>query len=116
MPGWWPPNPRLRVLRVEPGIVGSEVEITPFGGKPFRSRVVSVEEPSSIRMEYVGGFISGRGEWRLEPAGSGTRIRYELDVQAAGRLVAWIARIVPLGPLHSKPMQEVLRRLRAALS
>ncbi len=36
-------------------------------------------------------------------------------VVAAGRLVAWIARIVPLGPLHSKPMQAVLRRLRDAL-
>ncbi len=115
MPGWWPSNPRLRVLRVEPGIIGSEVEIKPFGGKPFRSRVVSVEEPSRIRMEYFGGFISGRGERRLEPAGSGTRIRYELDVHAAGRLVARIARIIPLGPLHSKPMQAVLRNLRNAL-
>ena len=116
MPGWWPPNPRLRVLRVLPGIVGSELEIQPRGGRPFRCRVVSVEEPRSIRMEYFGGFITGRGEWRLEVSGSGTRVRYELDVQAAGRVVAWISRVIPLGRLHSRQMQGVLGRLERALA
>lgn len=59
---------------------------------------------------------SGRGEWRLEPSGSGTRVRYELDVQAAGRVVAWIGRVIPLGRLHSRQMQGVLRRLERELA
>lgn len=114
-PGWWPANPRLRVLKVAPGIVGSELEIRPLGGRAFCCRVVSVEEPRRLRMEYFGGFITGRGEWILEAAGGGTRIRYELDVQAAGRLVAWLGRLFPLGRLHSGQMKGVLEGLRRAL-
>ncbi len=116
MARWWPANPRLRILRAEPGLVGSELEIHPFGGRPFCCRVVAFEESKRLRMEYFGGFISGRGEWRLEPAGSGTRVGYELDVQAEGRLVSWIGRVIPLGSLHSRQMQGVLKRLARTLT
>ena len=87
----------------------------PFGGRPFRCRVEAVAEPSSIRTQYYGGFIEGRGEWRLSPSGSGTRVRYELDVLAEGRLVAWLARILPLGRLHSRQMQGVFRQLERVI-
>jgi len=87
----------------------------PFGGQPFRCRVEAVEEPCSIRTQYYGGFIRGRGEWRLEATGSGTRVRYELDVQAQGRLVTWLGRILPLGRIHSRLMRDVLRQLERVL-
>ena len=80
-----------------------------------RCRIEAIEEPRSIRKRYYGGFIDGRGEWRLEPAGSGTRIRYELDVQAEGRVVAWLGRILPLGRLHSRQMQRVFRQLERVI-
>jgi ribosome-associated toxin RatA of RatAB toxin-antitoxin module len=114
-PGWWPRRLQLRVLHREPGLVGSEVEMRPFGGRPFLCRVESVEEPCSIRTQYHGGFITGRGEWRLEPSGSGTRVRYELDVQAEGRVVAWLDRVLPLGRIHSSQMHGVFRQLERAL-
>jgi len=114
-PGWWPRRLQLRVLHCEPGLVGSEVEMRPFSGRPFRCRVEALEEPCRIRTRYHGGFITGRGEWRLEPSGSGTRVRYELDVQAEGRVVAWLGRILPLGRLHSRQMQGVLRQLERVL-
>ena len=68
-PSWWPRHLGLRVLHHEPGLVGSEVEERPFGGRPFRCRVEAVEEPFSIRTRYYGGFIEGRGEFRLESSG-----------------------------------------------
>jgi ribosome-associated toxin RatA of RatAB toxin-antitoxin module len=114
-PSWWPRHLGLRVLHREAGLVGSEVEQRPFGGRPFRCRVEAVEEPSRIRTQYHGGFIEGRGEWRLEPVGAGTRVRYELDVHAEGRVVAWLGRILPLGRLHSRQMQKVFRQLQRVL-
>ena len=114
-PSWWPSYLGLRVLRSEAGLVGSEVEQRPFGGRPFRCRVEAVEEPSSIRTQYHGGFIEGRGEWRLEPMGSGTRVCYELDVHAEGRVVAWLGQILPLGRMHSRQMQRVFRQLERVL-
>jgi uncharacterized protein YndB with AHSA1/START domain len=115
-PNWWPRHLGLRVLHREPGLVGSEVEERPFGGRPFRCRVEGVEEPLSIRTRYYGGFIEGRGEFRLESVGSGTRVRYELDVHAEGWTVACLSRILPLGRLHSRLMKGVFRQLERALA
>ena len=114
-PSWWPRLLHMRVLHCKPGLVGSEVDLRPFGGRPFRCRVEAVEEPCSIRTQYYGGFINGRGEWRLEPSGAGTTVRYELDVQAEGRLVAWLGRMLPLGRVHSRQMQQVFRQLERVL-
>ena len=114
-PGWWPRHLGLRVLRCEEGLVGSEVEQRPFGGRPFLCRVEAVEEPLSIRTRYHGGFIEGRGEWRLEPVGRGTPVRYELDVLAEGRLVAFLGRILRLGRLHSRQMEGVFRQIERRL-
>ena len=114
-PSWWPRHLGLRMLHREPGLVGSEVEERPFGGRPFRCRVEAVEEPCTIRTRYYGGFIEGRGEFRLESVGSATRVRYELDVQAEGRAVACLGRILPLGRIHSRLMQSVFRQLQRAL-
>lgn len=113
-PRWWPRHLGLRVLHCEAGLVGSEVEQRPFGGRPFRCRVEAVDEPFSIRTRYFG-FITGRGEWTLEASGPGTRVRYVLDVQAEGLVVAWLGRIIPLGRLHSRQMQGVFRHLERAL-
>lgn len=110
-PAWWPRSLRLRVLTSRPGLIGSEVEVRPVGGRSFRCRVESVEENRRLRMTYLGGFIAGWGEWQLEPEGAGTRVRYTLDVTAEGRLVAWVGRLVSLGKIHSRQMQGVLRQL-----
>lgn len=110
-PNWWPKAVGLRVLNAEPDIVGSAFELRPLGGRSFRSRIDSMEAPKSLRMQYFGGFIEGTGEWRLEPLGPNTQVQYTLDVQAAGRLVAWIGKVIPLGRVHSYQMQQVLRNL-----
>lgn len=114
-PRWWPRSLGVRVLRSEARLVDSEIELRPFGGRPFRCRVEAVEEARGIRTQYYGGFVSGRGEWRLEPLASGTRVRYELDVRAEGRLIAGLSRILPLARIHSHQMHGVLRRLARVL-
>ena len=110
-PAWWPRTVGLRILHREVELVGSSFELRPFGGRSFCCRIESVEEPNMLRMRYYGGFIDGRGEWRLQPVGLKTRVVYELDVRAAGRIVAWIGRLLPLSRLHSFQMNGVLRQL-----
>lgn len=49
---------------------------------------------------------------RLDAAvAAGTRVVYELDGVAYGRLAAWLGKLVPLGNLLSKFMREVLGNL-----
>lgn len=62
---------------------------------------------------FPGDFIVGTGEWRLDAAPGGTRVAYELDVVATGRLAVLLGWLLPLGKIHSKFMREVLVNLEA---
>lgn len=112
-PRWWPASIRLTVLHASPGLIGSELEVCPRGGRPFRCRVEAIEPPRRMQMRYGDGFVTGTGEWRLEAVAGGTRVAYALDVQAHGWLVALLGKLLPLGKIHSKSMQEVLANLEA---
>jgi uncharacterized protein YndB with AHSA1/START domain len=110
-PRWWPKSLGIRVLSGGGELIGTEVEVRPFGGRPFRCRVEAVDMPNRIQMRYFGGFIDGLGEWRLEPLGQETRVTYRLEAQAIGWVVVLLGKVVDLARLHSRLMQEVLRNL-----
>lgn len=112
-PQWYPPSLQLQVRAVTADGIGSEVELLPRGGRAFRCRVESLEPPRRLRLRYPGDFIVGTGEWRLDAAPGGTRVVYEFDVVANGWLAAVIGRVLPLSPIHSKAMREVLVNLEA---
>lgn len=114
-PTWYPVSVGVKVLATSASIVGSEFEIKPRGGRPFRCRVEAIEPPRRMRMCYPGPFIVGSGEWRLEAVAGGTRVAYALDVEAHGWLVAVLGKLLPLGKIHSKSMQEILANLEAAV-
>ncbi len=114
-PHWWPKSLGLRVLSGGDVPLGTEVEIRPNGGRPFRCRAEEVVEPQRIRMRYFGGFIDGFGEWQLEPRGGETRVIYRLEVRACGWLVALLGKMFNLGQIHSRSMQTVLQNLKHVL-
>lgn len=110
-PRWWPASVKLKVLSASPGVVGSEMEVHPRGGRPFRCRVETVEPPGRMRIRYGNGFIVGTGEWRLTAVPGGTRVTCEWDVVAMGWLVALLGKLLPLARFHSRSMAEVLEAL-----
>lgn len=114
-PYWWPKSLGLRVLSGGDVPLGTEVEIRPNGGRPFRCRVEEVVEPQRLRMRYFGGLIDGFGEWQLEPRGGETRVIYRLEVRACGWLVALLGKMFNLGQIHSRSMQTVLQNLKHVL-
>lgn len=114
-PRWWPKSLGIRVVGAGMDLVGTEVEMRPSDGRPFRCRVEAVDRPSRIRMRYVGGLIEGVGEWRLEPLGQQTRVSYRLDARANGWLVFCLGKLMNLAGVHSRSMQEVLKSLRHVL-
>ncbi len=112
---WWPKSVRIRALSSDVELLGTEVEIQPVGGRPFRCRVEAVDVPKRIRMRYFGGFIEGFGEWRLEPLGPDTRVIYRLEVNAHGWLVVLLGKMLDLAQIHSRSMQTILHSLNHAL-
>ena len=110
-PSWWPRRIRVRVLSLEPALVGTEIQICPPGAIPFCCRVTEVTSGQRIQMKYFGGIVEGEGEWRLKPAGTGTCVSYEINVDARGWLVALIGRFVSLAGIHSGQMRDVFANL-----
>lgn len=111
-PRWWPKSLGIRVLSGGAELLGTEVELRPGGGRPFRCRVEEVEVPRRIQMRYFGGFIDGIGEWVLESLGGETRVIYRLEVQAHGWLVYLLSKAFNLARLHSRSMDQVLQNLK----
>lgn len=114
-PAWWPRFLGLRLLSAGPGPVGCELEVRPFGGRPFRCRVEEVRGLESIRMQYFGGFIEGLGEWTIKAGDHRTRVTYRLDVLARGRFVRFIGKWISLAGIHSRAMEKVLQNLAEVL-
>jgi uncharacterized protein YndB with AHSA1/START domain len=110
-PQWWPRSVSVTVLSAAVQGAGSEVKLTPRGGRAFRCRVESLFAPRRMTMRYGDGFITGTGEWRLEPVNGGTRLVYDLNVVAEGWLAALLAHVMLLGKQHSKSMHELLECL-----
>lgn len=108
---WWPKNLRYKVLNSTENIEGSEFRIWPYFGKPFQGRFIKLIPLSIILVEYFGDYITGKGEWVLEPFESGTLISYKLDVKAHGLLVSILGKFLPLDKFHSQPMNGVFDNL-----
>lgn len=108
---WWPRELRLKVLKNSADLVGSEFQIWPKGGRPFNCRFVAVDIGKSISTEYFGGFIVGKGIWRIETAAKGCKVSYELDVEASGLFVVLLSKFISFSKMHSKLMDKVLENL-----
>ncbi len=114
-PSWWPASLGLTVQSAGNGPLGAQVEIAPSRGAPFKCRVIEVEPPTRMVMEYFGGMVSGTGEWILASSDAGTLVSYRLDARGQGWLLNILGRFMNLGAVHSRQMKGVLENLRQQL-
>jgi ribosome-associated toxin RatA of RatAB toxin-antitoxin module len=110
-PAWWPSSAKVRVLQVMPGLLGSRLEIRPYGGQPFVCTVDGVDAPRSLRTAY-SGIYSGSGTWTLDEDSSGqTRVGYGIDLRIESRFIRLLARILPVTALHDRLTDAILEAL-----
>jgi len=97
-PNWWPDvylnagyQPSGRADRT-----GDRVTFLTKGWLPYRLRwtaeVVRHESPHTIEITATGDFV-GRGVWRLEPAGAGTRVTFDWRLRADKPLLRWFSPV-----------------------
>lgn len=115
-PRWWPAVLLPRVTIPADGVLhGSELHLRPLGTRSFTCKVVAVEPPQTMTLEYTGPFITGRGEWQLTAEGQGTRVSYVVDVEIHGAMVALVSRGVDLRWVHGQSMRLIFAALRRRL-
>lgn len=115
-PSWWEPQVKVRVRQALPEIVGSTLEVRPYGGMSFVCRVTEVVPEATMKMQYFEGVYQGTGHWTLTPTESGTRLSYAIDLQIMSRLLVVLSYVLDLGAIHSKLMSRVFGNLERAIA
>ena len=59
--------------------------------------------------------MKGIAEWRLEPAGQGTRVIYDMDAEVTDLLVTLVGTVIDLKSIHSYSMRGIFRNLKRQL-
>jgi ribosome-associated toxin RatA of RatAB toxin-antitoxin module len=112
---WWPPQLRMRVLRMTPDFVGSQVEVRPRGGR-FVCEITQVIPEREIGIRYVDGLHRGIGTWSFDQQSQGTRICYQIDLESQGWLLRSLSHVMDFGRLHSQQMEQVFDGLETWLA
>jgi ribosome-associated toxin RatA of RatAB toxin-antitoxin module len=111
---WWPASVRIVVHRVTPELVGSRVEIKPYGGRAFLCEVKSIRDGSEMRLRYTGVY-RGIGVWTIAESGSSSRVIYRIDLEVADPFMKLLSYVVSIPRLHCKLMREEFSGLEGYL-
>lgn len=110
-PNWWRPQVKVVIREALPELVGSTMEVRPFGGMAFVCRVSAVEPMKTMTIQYVDGVYRGNGIWTLTPTESGTRLSYAIDLEVRSRLLVLLSYLLNFGRIHSRLMKQVFANL-----
>jgi ribosome-associated toxin RatA of RatAB toxin-antitoxin module len=109
-PEWWPSSVRIVVHRITPELVGSQVEIKPYGGRAFLCEVESIRDGAELRLRY-SGIYRGIGVWTIAEGDGHSRVIYRVDLEIADLLMKLLSYAVPIPRLHSQLMSAVFSGL-----
>jgi ribosome-associated toxin RatA of RatAB toxin-antitoxin module len=113
-PKWWPSSVKIVVRRNTPELVGSQVQLRPFGGRAFLCEVESIQEGSELRQQYSGVY-RGPGVWTIAAGDGNCRVTYRVDLEIIDPLMKLLSYIIPIPRLHSNLMREVFAGLAGYL-
>jgi len=112
---WWPSSVNIVVRRSTPELVGSQVQLRPFGGRAFLCEVESIREGAELRLKYSGVY-RGPGVWTIVAGDGNCRVTYRVDIEIADPLMKLLSYIIPIPRLHSSLMREVFAGLAGYLA
>ncbi|MGW6718502.1 SRPBCC family protein [Streptomyces sp. NPDC054995] len=121
---WWVPDNTFEPVDGSPDRVGALTRITVHtkgvdkGGKKLRftARTTAVQQAERLALEYVEGAFRGTAEFTLTPLeDGGTRLVMFFRASPQGQL-AFLARLVDVGAMHTRATRAAFGRLNQLLS
>lgn len=113
-PLWWPPILNIKVLNATHDLIGSRVELRPYGGLPFMCEFSESVEPVKLVMKY-SGIYSGLGVWTLSETNGRTKVDYEIHLEINSLFIRLLSYMVPVEKIHYTLMDKVLLGLENRL-
>lgn len=112
---WWPKLLNLEINQVNNHIIGTTLKAQPFGGKSFSIRVMEINYPSEIRLEYFEGLYCGYGRWILKNENGMTILTYEVNVDITDSFTKIISYLLPVSRIHSLIFKIIFLNLKKYL-
>lgn len=113
---WWPRSVKIVVRWAEPGLVGTQFQVRPLGGRGFVCAIESAIPEQELRLRYIEGLYRGTGVWKLTPRERGTEVSYCIDLEIADRFVTLLSYVLNVAGLHSRLMRQVYAGLARHLT
>ena len=111
---WWPSTFKIKVLKSTQHVLGSQVEVRPYGGLPFFCEFSECVDNVKLIMKY-SGIYSGLGVWTLTEMDGRTKVEYEIDLKINNPFIRLLSYVVPVDKIHYDLMDEVLAGLENRL-
>jgi hypothetical protein len=107
---WWPSSIKIKTLHLSEGVIGSRIELRPYGGQAFCCEVSELKRGKELVLQY-SGIYAGRGIWTISEINGQSRVTYEIKLIIQSNLIRLLSSVLPVNSIHSKLMEEVLTGL-----
>ena len=107
---WWPSSLKIKALHLPAGIIGSRIEVRPYGGQAFYCEASGMNAQTELTMTY-SGIYSGTGKWTISEVIGQTRVTYEINLTIESTLIRLLSSVLSIASIHSRLMEEVLSGL-----
>jgi len=107
---WWPSSVKIKTLHLSEGLIGSRIEVRPYGGQSFCCEVSELIKGKELTLKY-SGIYTGKGMWTISEINGQSRVTYEIDLTIQSNLIRLLSAVLPVDSIHSKLMEKVLTGL-----
>ena len=107
---WWPSSLKIKILNLSEGILGSRIEIRPYGGQAFYCEVSGIDDSTELTMTYTG-IYTGTGKWTISEVNGQRCVTYEIELKIESTIIRLLSSVLPVASIHSRLMEKVLSGL-----
>ena len=107
---WWPSSIKITTLHMTKGLLGSQIEVRPYGGLGFVCEVVDMTRYTELKTKY-SGIYTGSGMWTISETNGQSRVTYEITLEIQNRWIRLLSSVLPVTQMHSRLMDGILSGL-----
>jgi len=107
---WWPPSIKIKTLHLSKELIGSRIEVRPYGGQAFCCEVSNINDSKEFTLKY-SGIYSGTGIWTIAEINGQSLVTYKIELKIQNTMIRLLSFALPVTSIHSKLMEEVLTGL-----
>jgi ribosome-associated toxin RatA of RatAB toxin-antitoxin module len=104
---WWPSSLKIKTLQLLEGLLGSRIEIRPYGGQAFYCEVSDIDDGIELTMTYTG-IYTGTGRWTISEVNEQRCVTYEIELKIESAMIRLLSSVLPVAAIHSHLMEKVL--------